>query len=61
MNDHPLGYLKDDIEIHPLVLHMLIQGTNVTIPQEEIEDDLNFFKSTLLMMMKAIQNCKGSQ
>jgi hypothetical protein len=60
LNNRPLGYLENDIELPPLTPHMLIHGTNVSIPQQEIDEDPDFLTPTPEKMMKTIQHCKDT-
>jgi hypothetical protein len=60
LNNRPLGYLENDIELSPLTPHMLIHGTNVSIPQNEIDEDPDFLTATPQKMLKTTQHCKDS-
>ncbi len=37
LNNRPLGYLEDDIELQPLTPNGMIHGANITLPEEEPE------------------------
>ena len=60
LNNRPLGYLENDIELPTLTPHMLIHGTNVSIPQNQIEEDPDYLTATLQKMLKIIKHCKDS-
>ena len=58
LNNRPLGYLEDDIQLPPLTPNMLIHGTNVTIPEEILDDDPEYRQPLPARMARHLQKCK---
>ena len=58
LNNRPLSYLEDDIQLPPLTRNMLIHGTNVTIPEEILDDDPEYRQPLPARMARHLQKCK---
>ena len=46
LNNRSLGYLEDDIQFPALTRNMLIHGSNISLPDEIMDNDPDFNSST---------------
>ena len=60
MNNRPLGYAEDDIQLPTLTPNMIIHGTNVTIPEGDVEEDPDFGQPEPSKLAKYLKKCKDS-
>ena len=42
LNNRPLSYMEDDIQLPALTANMIIHGTNITLPEEYTDIDADF-------------------
>ena len=57
--NHPLGYLEDGTQLPALTPIMLIHGTNISLPDEIVDDNPDFKSPTLPRMLKNLNCCKN--
>ena len=60
LNNRPLGYLEDDIQLPALTPNMLIHVTNISLPDEIVDDDSDFNSPTPPRMLKNLNCCKDA-
>ena len=58
MNNRPLGYIEEDIQLPVLTPNMIIHGTDVTLPEDEIEDDQDVDSPVPPRLAKHVKKCK---
>lgn len=56
LNNRPLGYLDDDIELQPLTPNGLIHGVNISLPEEEPEEQDEF--KAIVKKARYLKRCK---
>ena len=60
LNNRPLGYLEDDIQLPPLTPNMLIHGTNITLPEDIVDDDPEYGEPIPARLARHLQRCKDA-
>ena len=60
LNNHPLGYLRDDIQHPALTPNMLIHDTNISRPDEIADDEPDFNSPTQPRILENLNRCKNA-
>ena len=60
LNNQPLTYMEDDVELPPLTPNMIIHGNNVFLPEDIIFVDNDYNDSVPPKLAKHLKKCKDS-
>ena len=60
LNNRPLGYMEDDIQLPALTPHMIIHGTNITLPEEEDDSDAEMNEPAPARLARHLKRCKDA-
>ena len=60
LNNRPITYLEDDVQLPPLTPNMIIHGTNITVLDDEINDDPDCLQPQPSRLAKHLSKCKDA-
>ena len=60
LNNRPLSYMEDDIQLPALTPNMIIHGTNITLPEEYTDIDEDFNEPVPAKLAKQLKKCKDA-
>ena len=60
LNNRPLGYVEDNIQLPVLTPNMIIHGTNITLPEDTVENDPDVNEPKPSKFAKHLKKCKDS-
>ena len=60
LNNRPLGYVENDIQLPVLTPSMIIHGTNVILPEDERDDDRDVAEPEPTKLSRHLKKCKDS-
>ena len=60
LNNRPLGYIENDIQLPVLTPHMVIHGTNVLLPEDDGDVDPDFNEPEPTKLAKHLKKCKDA-
>ena len=58
LNNRPLTYLEDETEQPTLTPTMILHGTSIVVPSDDIDPDSEFNSTTSTKLLRQIQSCK---
>ena len=60
LNNRPLGYIEEDVQLPILTPNMIIHGVGITIPDESIYDDPDINEPLTSRLAKKLRRCRDS-